>query len=176
MTTSSIDWVTVRLNSTISPTLLNEARYQWGRDKEVQFSTPPFPGEPTNAVGGRSPQTFIQNGFTFGMPEFLERPAFPDERRNQFADTLTLSSGNHTFKFGGDINFVEDIISNLRFSGGEFNYTGANGLNDFIVDYVNFRTPYLPTLRVYRTPPQSPPVSAVSATAATSTRGSECLV
>lgn len=134
-----IDWLTVRLNSTISPTLLNEARFQWGRDNETQFSTAPFPGEPTTAVNGRSPQTFIQNGFSFGMPEFLDRPAFPDERRWQIADTVTLNSGNHTFKFGGDVNFVKDIINNLRFIGGEFNYTGANALPDFIVDYVNFR-------------------------------------
>ncbi len=151
-----IDWLTLRLNSTISPTLLNEARFQWGRDNETQFSTPPFPGEPTNSVGGRSPQTFIQNGFTFGMPEFLERPAFPDEKRHQFADTITLSSGNHTLKFGGDINFVKDIISNLRFSGGEFNYTGANGLNDFIVDYVNFRTPLPATTPCVQQTPGTP--------------------
>ena len=134
-----IDWLTVRLNSTISPTLLNEARFQWGRDNETQFSTPPFPGEPTNAVGGRSPQVFINNGFSFGMPEFLDRPAFPDERRWQIADTVTMNAGNHTFKWGGDVNFVKDIINNLRFIGGEFNYTGASGLQDFIIDYVNFR-------------------------------------
>ncbi len=135
-----IDAVNVKLASTLSPTLLNEFRMQWGRDNEFQFSQPPAPGEPTNAPGGRSPQTFIQNGFSFGMPEFLERASFPDERRWQFADTVTLTSGNHTFKWGGDINFVKDIINNLRFLGGEFNYTGANGLNDFIVDYTNFRT------------------------------------
>ncbi len=143
-----IDWLTLRLNSTISPTLLNEARFQWGRDNEFQFSQPPLPGEPTNAVGGRSPQTSITNGFSFGIPEFLERPAFPDERRYQFADTLTATSGNHTLKFGGDVNFVKDIINNLRFSGGEFNYTGGanavqyfGGLNDFILDYLNFQSP-----------------------------------
>src|SRR6201988_4665863 len=137
-----IDWLTVRLNSTLSPTLLNEFRFQWGRDKETQFSQPPQAGEPTNSVGGRSPQTFIQNGLTFGIPEFLERVAFPDERRWQFADTVTMSHGNHTVKFGGDINFVKDIINNLRFSGGEFNYTGngINGLGDFIVDYQKWRT------------------------------------
>jgi outer membrane receptor protein involved in Fe transport len=137
-----IDWLTVRLNSTITPNLLNEARFQWGRDKETQFSQPPQAGEPTNSVGGRSPQTFIQNGLTFGIPEFLERVAFPDERRWQFADTVTMTQGNHTVKFGGDINFVKDIINNLRFSGGEFNYTGngINGLGDFIVDYQNWRT------------------------------------
>jgi outer membrane receptor protein involved in Fe transport len=135
-----IDAVNVKLASTLTPNLLNEFRMQWGRDNEFQFSQPPAPGEPTTAPGGRSPQTFIQNGFSFGMPEFLERAAFPDERRWQFADTVTMTSGSHTFKFGGDINFVKDIINNLRFLGGEFNYTGANGLPDFIVDYTNFTT------------------------------------
>ncbi len=136
----NIDSLNLRLSSTVTNELLNEFRFQWGRDNEFQFSQAPLPGEPTNAVGGRSPQTFIQNGFTFGMPEFLERPAFPDERRWQFADTVTLSNGAHTFKFGGDVNLVKDIINNLRFSGGEFNYTGANGISDFIVDYTNFVT------------------------------------
>src|SRR5687768_896574 len=136
----AIDALNVKLASTLTPTLLNEFRFQWGRDNETQFSQAPLPGEPTNAPGGRSPQTFIQNGFSFGMPEFLERAAFPDERRWQFADTVTMTTGNHTFKFGGDINFVKDIINNLRFLGGEFSYTGANGLADFIVDYTNFQT------------------------------------
>lgn len=136
----AIDALNVKLASTISPTFLNEFRFQWGRDNETQFSQAPAPGEPTNAPGGRSPQTFIQNGFSFGMPEFLERAAFPDERRWQFADTVTMTHGNHTFKFGGDINFVKDIINNLRFLGGEFNYTGATGISDFIIDYTNFTT------------------------------------
>ena len=138
-----IDALNVKLASTITPMLLNEFRFQWGRDNEFQFSQPPVPGEPTNAVGGRSPQTILVGSttFSFGMPEFLDRASFPDERRWQFADTVTLSHGNHNVKFGGDINFVKDIINNLRFIGGEFNYTGATtGLPDFIVDYVNFQT------------------------------------
>lgn len=135
-----IDSLNLRLSSTLSPTLLNEARFQYGRDNEFQFSQPPLPGEPTNSVGGRSPQTFINNVFSFGIPEFLERVAFPDERRVQLADTVTLTAGSHTFKWGGDVNFVKDILNNLRFSGGEYNYTGSNGLNDFIVDYTNFST------------------------------------
>jgi Carboxypeptidase regulatory-like domain len=138
-----IDAFNARLASTITPTLLNEFRFQWGRDNEFQFSQPPVAGEPTTAVGGRSPQTILvgTTTFSFGMPEFLERVSFPDERRWQFADTVTVTAGNHTFKWGGDINFVKDIINNLRFSGGEFNYTGATtGLPDFIVDYVNWQS------------------------------------
>ncbi len=151
-----IDTLNLRLTSTISSKLLNEGRFQWSRDLEVQFSQPPLPGEPTNSVGGRSPQTFIQQGFTFGIPEFLERAAFPNEKRIQFADTMTYTTGNHTIKFGGDINFVKDIINNLRFSGGEFNYTGAantagyyGGLSDFIVDYTNFVSPLPATSPCY---------------------------
>ncbi len=138
-----IDALNVKLASTLSPTLLNEFRFQWGKDKETQFSQPPIPGEPTNAVNGRSPQTILVGSttFSFGMPEFLDRAAFPDETRWQFADTITLTAGNHAVKFGGDINFVKDDINNLRFIGGEFNYTGATtGIADFIVDYVNFQT------------------------------------
>ncbi len=68
-----IDWLTARLSSTLSSSLLNEFRFQWGRDNETQFSRAPLAGEPTNSIGGRSPQTFITNGFSFGIPEFLER-------------------------------------------------------------------------------------------------------
>lgn len=134
-------FLNLRLASTLSSNLLNEFRAQYGQDFEYQISQPPLPGEPTNSVGGRSPQTFINNVFSFGIPEFLERVAFPDERRTQFADTMTYTTGNHTLKFGADINHSKDIINNLRFSGGEFNYTGATGLQDFIVDYVNFLNP-----------------------------------
>ena len=135
-----IDWITLRLTSTLTSTLLNEARFQYGRDFETQFSQGPATNAPTNSFNGRSPQVFLQNGLTFGIPDFLDRPAFPDERRKQFADTMTYTNGNHTVKFGADVNYVKDIISNLRFVGGEFSYSGANGINDYIVDYTNFRT------------------------------------
>src|ERR1700754_27608 len=115
-----IDWVTLRLNSTISNSLLNEARYQWGRDKETQFSAPPAAGEPTNSIGGRSPQVVFgatscgsASIFCYGIPEFLERAAFPNETRNQFADTMTYTNGTHTVKFGGDFNLVKDDINNI---------------------------------------------------------------
>jgi outer membrane receptor protein involved in Fe transport len=138
------DSLNLRLASTLSNTLVNEFRFQYSRDNEFEFSQAPLPGEPTNSVNGRSPQVFIANGFTFGIPEFLERTSYPDERRKQFADTVTYTAGNHTIKWGGDVNFVKDIINSLRFSGGEFNYTGNTtlgfngGLNDFIIDYTNF--------------------------------------
>src|SRR5258705_2994326 len=77
------DSVNLRLSSTISPTLLNEARFQWSRDFESQVSQPPLPGEPTTAGGGRSPSVVLTNGLEFGKPNFLERRAQRDERRLQ---------------------------------------------------------------------------------------------
>lgn len=138
-----VDSLNLRLISTISPTLLNEARFQWGRDNEFETSQPPLPGEPTTSPGGRSPDVFLTNGIEFGKPTFLERRAFPDERRQQYADTMTLTSGRHTLKFGGDINRVKDIVDNLRFEGGAYSY---NNINDFIIDYVNFVTPLAATV------------------------------
>ena len=144
-----VDSINARLQSTFSANVLNEFRFQYGRDFETQFSTPPLPGEPltsSTVVGGRrSPSVFVQNGLEFGTPTFLDRPSFPDERRIQFADTITWTRGSHTLKFGGDINRVTDDIQNLRFEAGAFSYTGANGINDFILDYVNYLTPLLAT-------------------------------
>jgi hypothetical protein len=134
----NIDSLNLRLISTLSSTLLNEARFQYGRDNEFEFSQPPLPGEPTTAPGGRSPDVFLTNGIEFGKPTFLERRSFPDEKRWQYADTMTLSKGRNTIKFGADINRVTDIVDNLRFEGGAYSY---NNINDFIIDYVNFITP-----------------------------------
>lgn len=130
-----VDTLNVRLISTIKPTLLNEARFQYGRDFEFQSSQAPAPGEPLSGPNGRPPQIAITGGFTFGKANFLERVRYPDEKRWQYADTITWTSGQHTFKFGFDINHVNDVLSNLFTEEGSYSY--AN-INDFIVDYVNF--------------------------------------
>ena len=132
----NVDSLNLRLASTLSQVLVNELRFQWGRDNEFQLSQAPLPGEPTTAFGGtRSPDVFITGGIEFGTPTFLERKAFPDERRVQVADTVTLSAGNHTFKWGGDVSRVNDIQDNLRNEAGAYSY---NNINDFIIDYTNF--------------------------------------
>ncbi len=86
-----VDSFNARLQSTLSSNMLNEFRFQYGRDNEFQISSAPLPGEPTTATTGqgtRSPSVFLTNGLEFGTPTFLERPSFPDEVRYQFADTI----------------------------------------------------------------------------------------
>jgi hypothetical protein len=131
-----VDSLNLRLASTISNKLINEGRFQWARELDSQFAQQPLPGEPTTA-DGNSPQVALTNGLTFGKATSLDRRALPDERRIQFADTMTFSTGNHTFKWGLDINHVRDIDDNLFTGAGSYVYSN---INDFIVDYTNFTT------------------------------------
>src|SRR6476619_5170039 len=131
-----IDSLNLRLSSTLSSKLINEFRFQWADELDSQFAQPPLAGQPTTA-NGFSPQITLTNGVTIGKATSLDRVALPDERRFQFADSLTYTSGNHTFKFGTDINRVRDIDDNLFTGSGSYTYSN---INDFIVDYTNFAT------------------------------------
>ncbi|MGH9852532.1 MAG: carboxypeptidase regulatory-like domain-containing protein, partial [Blastocatellia bacterium] len=137
-----VDWGTARLTSTISPTLVNEFRVQYARDFEFQISQTPLAGEPRTAINGSAPDVGLQNGLNFGKPNFLERASYPKEKRTQFTDNVTATLGSNTLKFGVDINRVNDVLNNLFTESGSFFY---NNLNDFIVDYVNWKTPLAAT-------------------------------
>ena len=130
-----IDWITLRLTSTISSNLINEARFQYGRDFERQTYPGPLPGEPTTAPPGGVPPQIGLPGYTIGKPNFLDRRSFPDEKRWQYADTITVLHGNHTFKFGADINHVNDVNDNLFTESGSYVWSTTS---DFFVDYANF--------------------------------------
>lgn len=153
----NIDTLNLRLNSTISPTVLNEARFQYGRDNEFQLSQSSSTAEQAllTASGnvptgfsrtnpfGRLPQVGIDingGGISFGQADFLDRIAYPDERRTQFADTVTITAGRQTIKFGGDFNYVNDRLDNLFLGGGSYTY---NTLVDFLSDFA------VPTQRRY---------------------------
>jgi hypothetical protein len=128
------DTLNLRLASTISSKLINEGRFLWSKELDQQFAQPALPGEPLTA-NGFSPQVALTNGLTFGKSTGLDRKALPDEKRYQFADSLTYSTGNHTFKFGFDINHVHEVYDQLFTEAGSYTYSN---INDFIVDYVNF--------------------------------------
>ena len=68
---------------------------------------------------------------TWACRRFLQRPAFPDERRTQFADTVSWNHGRHSFKFGVDYAHTHDLSENLRFQYGSFSYSSlANYFSD----------------------------------------------
>jgi outer membrane receptor protein involved in Fe transport len=135
-------WGVAKLYTTLTSTLSNEARFQYGRDFEFEFAQPSSPYEQANFITsplfpgyvnplGLSPDVFITNGFDMGVPTFLQRPAFPDERRTQFADTVSWLHGKHSLKFGVDFAHTHDLSENLRFQYGSFSYSNlANYFTD----------------------------------------------
>lgn len=124
-------WGVAKLDSMLTSNLVNELRFQDGRDFEYQFTQTPTPYEIANLVNtptftnplGLPPQVSITNGFTFGVPSFLQRPKFPDETRYQIADTVNWSHGNHNIKFGVDYSHVNDNSKNLRNQFGSYSYS-----------------------------------------------------
>ncbi len=123
-----------RWTMTHGSNITNEARFQFSRDFEFEFTDPAAPGEPVSPLTNLSPAIGITGttAFTFGAPNFLQRAALPDEHRYQFADTFGWNHGRHYIKFGFDINRVNDRISNLFQSLGEYAYQDRV---DFITDY-----------------------------------------
>jgi hypothetical protein len=132
-------WGIAKLNTFITANMSNEVRYQYGRDFEYEFAQQPSAYEQSRLVNtpsftnplGLPPQVSITNGFTFGVPTFLQRPAFPDESTYQVADTLTWTTGKHSFKFGTDVRRVHDNSQNLRTQFGSYSYSSVS---NYILD------------------------------------------
>jgi outer membrane receptor protein involved in Fe transport len=82
------------LISTLSPTIINDFRFQFGRDRE--------PGEANTDVT----EARIQTGGGFlqlGRNNFSPRET--TIKRAQFVDVVSLTRGEHSVKFGADLNF-----------------------------------------------------------------------
>lgn len=137
-------WGVAKLDTVITNNFANELRFQYGRDFEFEFSQSPAPYELANLVNtptftnplGLPPSVTITNGFQFGVPTFLQRPAFPDEVRQQYADTMTWTHGKHTFKYGFDFSHVDDNSQNLSTQFGSYNYSNlVNYFSDLNVPH-----------------------------------------
>jgi hypothetical protein len=101
----------VSLASTLSNSVVNEARFNFGRRKATFDSQ--IPGTAIQIIG----TAFLgSNPFS---------PVNRTEKRYQFTDSVNYVYGNHTFKFGGDINFVDiGARFDLNFPG-LFNFGGV---------------------------------------------------
>jgi len=103
-------------NTVISSTVVNDFRFQWSRD--FQFYGSNFSG----------PSVSLGSLFGYGQRNALPRPAFPDEHRLQFTDSVSIVRNKHAFKFGVDVSPVHELLVNLFNGGGvySYNYTDAS--------------------------------------------------
>ncbi len=137
------DTVIARLVSTVTPTMINEFRFQYGRDFEFENTQPPISGEPISQKG-ISPQITISGsaGIVFGKPNFLDRRAFPDEHSYEIADNFSISRGRHLYKFGADVIRFHDLNDNLFQEGGAYSYnTRVDYISDYAAAVNNFPQP-----------------------------------
>ena len=104
---------TAGLNSTVGNSSANEFRFSYGR-RDTSFLS----------QNGDSVAFNITDAAFIGRELFS--PVNRTETRFQFADNFNYIIGTHTFKFGGDFNFVN--IPNARF---ELNFAGLFNFGPF---------------------------------------------
>lgn len=131
-----IDWGVARLLTILTPEMTNEARYQYGRELDDEFGDRPnaYEAPIASTAFGVTPRVTLDGstGLYFGNPIYLDRKAYPDERRNQFADTVNWQRGNHAIKFGVDYNHVNDLSINLQYQKGQYTYPA---IYNYVTDY-----------------------------------------
>lgn len=96
----------VGLNTSLGASMANEFKFSFGQRDTT------FRSQNGEAV------SFNISGTAFIGRELFS-PVDRTERRFQFADNFTKVWGNHTFKFGGDVNFIEipSAVFELNFAG-----------------------------------------------------------
>jgi hypothetical protein len=101
------------LNSAISMNVANEARLSWGKRQTV------FRSQNGDAVA------YNISGTAFIGRELFS-PVDRTEDRIQIMDNISWVAGNHSFKFGGDLNWIN--IARARF---ELNFAGLFNFGEF---------------------------------------------
>ena len=143
------NWLVAKLDSFLTPSLSNEVRYMYGRDFEYQTNQAPTAYEQNNLLQNGSytnplllpPNVYLSGFFQFGTAAFLNRAAYPDERRWQLSDTLGYAQGNHQLKFGVDYVNTYDLLSNLYDQYGSYSYSGNQALGNYFADFYLSQNP-----------------------------------
>lgn len=118
-----------QLVTNFSANLLNEFRFQYAREGRPRFYD--GPDLPDTTIG-----TFDGSiSYRFGRPFFLPVPEV--DTRFQFTDNFTVIRGNHTVKFGADINRVNTSQTFVGFARGRL-IIAAGTINDAVTAFQNY--------------------------------------
>ncbi|MBZ5723827.1 MAG: carboxypeptidase regulatory-like domain-containing protein [Acidobacteriia bacterium] len=121
--------VSTQLNTTISATTLNEARFQFSReDRPRDYTGPSLPGQSRPL-----PDTGIDfvGQYRFGLPFFI--PVKDHDTRFQANDNLSVVHGAHNIKMGVELNRTSTTQTFLGFANGRFIFDSVQGF----INYVN---------------------------------------
>jgi hypothetical protein len=123
------------LTSHFSSALSNEFRFQWAREDRPR----PYEGAINPATGRPFPDTDIGfvgptgfNGYRVGMPFFI--PVDAHDYRLQLLDNVSVVSGNHLFKFGGEWNRTGVSQTFRGFGNGRIGFTSVPGFLGYLAN------------------------------------------
>jgi hypothetical protein len=123
------------LTSLFSSALSNEFRFQWAREDRPR----PYEGPINPATGRPFPDTDIGfvnatgfNGYRIGMPFFI--PVDAHDYRLQLLDNVSLVSGNHLFKLGGEWNRTGVSQTFRGFGNGRIAFTSVPGFLGYLTN------------------------------------------
>src|SRR3954464_1146546 len=117
------------LTTLFSSALSNEFRFQWAREdrpRPYEGATNPTVGRPfpDTDIGFVAPDASFQ-GYRIGMPFFI--PVDAHDYRFQVLDNVSMVSGNHLFKFGGEWNRTGVDQTFRGFGNGRIGFTSVPG-------------------------------------------------
>ena len=120
--------ISVQLNTTVSASTLNEARFQFSReDRPRDYTGPTLPGQSRPL-----PDTGIDfaGQYRFGLPFFI--PVKDHDTRFQFNDNVSLVRGAHNFKFGAEINRTSTTQTFIGFANGRYIFDSIQGFMNYV--------------------------------------------
>ncbi len=122
------------LISILTPEISNEFRFQFSREDRPR----PYEG-PTLPDGRPFPDIALDFGgaYRLGMPFFI--PVEYYDTRVQLLNNVSVSRGNHLFKFGVEWNRVESVQTFIGFANGRFIFSSVDGF----LNYAQFGNSYV---------------------------------
>lgn len=135
----SLDAVSAEWNSFLSSNVLNQLRYTLAHDEQSQLADSPtaFEQQFAHNVYGLAPEVSLASysgGFSFGTPSYLNKAKYPDELRQEAADTLTWEHGHSQINLGYALQYVRDQITGASYGAGAYRYSSRQA---FIADLLN---------------------------------------
>jgi hypothetical protein len=124
------DWsnaVSGSLNSTLTPTMLNELRFQVAREDRPR----PYDGPDITGQSRAFPDTAFDFGraYRFGQPFFL--PVDYYDTRFQITNNLSWLVGRHTLKAGAEFNRVNSVQTFIGFANGRYIFSSTQGFFNY---------------------------------------------
>jgi hypothetical protein len=124
------------LSSQLSSSLSNEFRFQWAREdrpRPYEAAINPATGRPfpDTDMGFLAPTGTFQ-GYRVGMPYFI--PVDAHDYRLQLLDNVSIVSGSHLFKLGGEWNRTGVSQTFRGFGNGRIGFTSVNGFLNYVAN------------------------------------------